>query len=316
MKKITLFFILVLALDQSIGLVLNNLYLRTTTGETGGLINYALKQQPDVLILGSSRACHHVSPAILQKKLSFSAFNAGIDGQDFLYAYMLFDLWTHSHSPPKVILLHVDPVSFDRRDGELQRTSVFSSYFDKSDRVREILLMRGNFEWIKYLSYSYRFNGKTLPILKNLMPHPQESFDGYSGLIGSIQLNATSMSNRNNFVISGNSRWDVKLRYLTELARYCSLNGTRLILFHSPQIGEDTTSLLAWSAWLERFLKPYPGCEYMDLSESYRQLFDGKRDLFKDASHLNSKGAEILTNLLADEIAKRIKAQPLQPPKL
>lgn len=96
MKRLFYFAILVIGLDRVIGFSLDRLYLRTESGESGGLINHALRQNPDILVLGSSRAKYHVSPDVLADKLSVSAYNAGIGGQDFLYAVMLLDLWGRS----------------------------------------------------------------------------------------------------------------------------------------------------------------------------------------------------------------------------
>ena len=307
MKRFLLLAILFVALDQTIGFMLNRLYLRTTTGEAGGLINCALRRDPEVLVLGSSRAKHHVSPAILRARLSASVFNAGINGHDFLYAIMLLDLWTRSHAPPKAILLHIDPESLSRSENELARTSVFAPYFGESARVRSILLMRGKYEWLKYLSYSYRFNGKVLPIIKNLASRPDEAFDGYIGLEGSLESGSTSVTDLGNGS-NGESVlfWDLKLSYLDDLARYCTVNGTRLILFHSPRFQEDTAALAAWSTRLSALRMFKEGVEFLDLSERTRELLTGRPDLFKDYSHLNSKGAEIFSTLLADEIAARI----------
>jgi hypothetical protein len=307
MKRFVLFAILIVALDQTIGFVLKRLYLRTTSGEAGGLINCALRHDPDVLVLGSSRAKHHVSPAILRARLSASVFNAGINGQDFLYAIMLLDLWTRSHAPPKAILLHVDLQSLSRSENELDRTSVFSAYFGESERVRSILLTRGKYEWLKYLSSSYRFNGKVLPIIKNLASRPDEAFDGYIGLEGSLAPGSAPVTH------SGNGSnwesvpfWDLKLGYLDELARYCKANGTRLLLFHSPIFQEDPAALAAWSTRLSALHLSQEGIEFLDLAERTRELLAGRPYLFKDNFHLNSKGAEIFSTILADEIAARI----------
>ena len=84
-------------------------------------------------------------PAVLGHKLLLTAFNAGIDGQDFLYAMMLFDLWQRSNAPPEAIVLNVDSDSFEKADDELQRASVFSFYYDDSPLVRRIpALVRGH----------------------------------------------------------------------------------------------------------------------------------------------------------------------------
>src|SRR5256885_4094904 len=105
---------LIVIIDIALGASLGRLYRKTHTGESGGLINDALSRDAQVLLLGSSRMRHHGMPAVLNRKLSLTAFNAGMDGQDFLYAMMLFDLWQRSHAPPNSIVLNIDPDSFQR----------------------------------------------------------------------------------------------------------------------------------------------------------------------------------------------------------
>ncbi|UVT19569.1 MAG: hypothetical protein H8K03_17525 [Nitrospira sp.] len=246
-------------------------------------------------------------PAILQERLSASVFNAGIDGHGFLYAIMLLDLWTHSHAPPKAILLHVDPTSLTYSEEELARTSVFSGHFGHSDRVRSILLMRGKYEWLKYLSSSYRFNGKVLPIIKNLTTRQDDTFDGFIGLEGSLESGAIpGADSRESLSEYSATFWDLKLDYLSELARYCKMNGTRLILFHSPRFQEDPTALAAWSQRLSALHLSYDGVEFLDLSERTHKLLAGRPGLFKDIAHLNAKGAEVFSTLLAEEVGNRI----------
>src|ERR1051326_2702009 len=158
---------LIVIMDFAIGASLGRLYRRTHTGESGGLINDALSRQVQVLLLGSSRMRHHAMPVVLNRKLSLTAYNAGMDGQDFLYAVMLFDLWQRSNAPPKAIILNIDADSFQKSDEELQRAGVFSFYYDDSPLVRQILNERSRFERMKFLSRAYRANGKVLAIAKS-----------------------------------------------------------------------------------------------------------------------------------------------------
>src|SRR3954470_3931158 len=123
---------LIVIIDITAGASFGWLYRKTRTGESGGAINDALTRHAQVLLLGSSRMRHHGMPAVLKRNLSLTAFNAGMDGQDFLYAVMLFDLWQRSNPPPKAIVLNIDADSFQKSDEELQRAGVFSFYYDNS----------------------------------------------------------------------------------------------------------------------------------------------------------------------------------------
>jgi hypothetical protein len=300
---------LILILDIALGVSLDRLYRKTRTGESGGFINDALSRRGQVLLLGSSRMRHHAMPAVLNRKLSLTAFNAGMDGQDFLYAVMLFDLWQRSNSPPKAIVLNIDPDSFEKSDEELQRAGVFSFYYDDSSLVRQILNQRSRFERLKFLSRAYRANGKVLAIAKNLFAHPALDFDGFEPLSGS--LSPQTVAAQCEAIPTSNEFWSLKVQCFNRLADYCTKHGTRLVLVQSPRYREDPRLHDNWVNVLSQFLVNYPDVEFVDLSTcAHPDVFRDKPELFKDGSHLNVHGAEIFTTMLADAL------QPTLNPKL
>jgi hypothetical protein len=317
-RKLVLFAALVIGIDQVSGYGLDSLYRRTTSGEVGGgLINLALVQDPDILVLGSSRAQHHISPAILRDDLSMTVFNAGVNGQDFLYAVMLLDLWTRSHRPPAAIVVNMDSRSLLKSGEELDRASVFGPYFDDSRTVQQILLMRGRYARLKYLSYAYRFNGKVLPILKNLVIRPAPGFDGYLPLGGSLAgmrlpaNGADEGQEARDAGIDGTEKsrtfWDFKLGHLEEIATYCRKNGTRLFLVTGPVL-KSNPEWAAAAQQLSSLPSRYPGVEFLDLSErTHPEAFAGQPQLYADNTHLNARGAAVFSHLLADEIAGRMR---------
>src|SRR5689334_19984371 len=120
MKRVVVFALLVAALDLAIGRAFDHLYRRTFSGERGGLTNYALTKDADLLVLGSSRAQYQVMPSVLHQRLSLAAFNAGLKGHDFLYSVLFFDLWRRIHAAPQATLIQVDIESLLERATELQ----------------------------------------------------------------------------------------------------------------------------------------------------------------------------------------------------
>ena len=309
LKAVLCFAILAVLLDVATGAALHQLYRRTKTGEAGGSINYAISREAQVLLLGSSRMKHHAVPSVLSQRLSMNVFNAAIDGHDFLYALMLMDLWKRTNTPPRIIILHVDPNSFNRVESELQKTAVFSFYFDESRMVREILCRRSPFERIKYFSRCYRANGKVLPIIKNLFVHPDSRFDGFEALSGTLppSLPKTPFTQAS-VQVKTTEFWDLKIRCFEALVDYCRQNGTCLFLVHSPRYREGQMVHDAWVNELSKFLVAYPEVEFIDISEfTYPEIFAGKPGLFKDESHLNGEGAKIFSELLATALKARMK---------
>jgi hypothetical protein len=299
---------LIIIIDMALGASLDRLYRKTRTGETGGLINDALSRHAQVLLLGSSRMRHHAMPAILNRKLSLRPYNAGMDGQDFLYAMMLFDLWQRSNAPPKAIVLNVDADSFQKSDDELQRAGIFSFYYDDSSLVRKILNERSRFERLKFLSRAYRANGKVLAIAKNLFTHTDPDFDGFEPLSGCLSPQTVAAPCESIKTLT--QFWPVKVECFKWLADYCTKHGTRLVLVQSPRYREDLHAHDAWVNVLTQFLASYPDVEFVDLSNcAHPDVFRDKPELFKDGSHLNAHGAEIFSIMLAE--ALQTKSHPL-----
>jgi hypothetical protein len=292
---------LIVIMDMALGASLGWLYRKTHTGESGGLINDALSRHAQVLLLGSSRMRHHAMPAVLNRKLSLTAFNAGMDGQDFLYAVMLFDLWQRSNAPPKAIVLNIDPDSFQKSDEELQRAGVLSFYYGDSPLVRQILNQRSRFERLKFLSRAYRANGKVFAIGKNLFTHPAPDFDGFEPLSGCLAPQTVGAQCES--IPTSTEFWSLKVECFKRLADYCTKHGTRLVLVQSPRYREDPRAHDAWVNVLSQFLASYPEVEFVDLSTcAHPDVFRDKAELFKDGSHLNAHGAEIFSTILAEAL--------------
>jgi hypothetical protein len=308
MKGALIFVVLAAALDCAIGAGLERVQRRTLAGEaSGGLINQALSRDVDVLVLGSSRARHHLSPEVLQQELSLSVFNAGANGHDLLYAVMLFDLWRRSHSAPTAVLLHVDPKSFVRFEPELERASAFAPYLEDSEIVREVLSLRGPFQSLKQLSAAYRFNGKVLPIFRNAFVRADESA-GFHGLPGSLDpAQVPDPPERNSRQMETEPFWSPKILHLEKLVLHCASSGTRVFLVHSARYRRDARSHAAWVRRVRDLAANYPNVEFVEVSEvSHPELFAGRPELFRDESHMNRQGAEIFSRVLARTLRSRM----------
>jgi hypothetical protein len=309
------FIAIIVALDTGIAEVLSSLYTMTSTGESGGMINYALTRKDEVLILGSSRAKHHINPQIISEKLSMTVFNAGINGHDFLFAAMFMDLWKQHNPAPRVLIVHVDSGSFVKNEVELQKTKIFSLYIDQSQFVRRIILGSGPFEPLKYLSRSYRFNGKVLPIIKGQFVRPDARYNGYEGLNGIMPPPVARAEALDSFSAKSTSAraepfWTLKLDCLENLISYCNQNGTLLILVHSPIFDENPAENAMWSDKLQRVIANRQGVYFINIADFlYPAAFSHRNDLYYDKSHLNAKGAGVFTSLLADRLLDCLEIQ-------
>jgi len=150
MRNILIFTVLLFSFDRGLASILERIHDNTKRGEGAGLVNFALEQSPQMLILGSSRAKHHLDPSILAARTSMTTFNCGINGQGLLYAIMFFDLWAKDHPAPKAILLNVDSNSFQWSEEELAKVGSFMPFLHENAEVDRILMERSPFESFKF----------------------------------------------------------------------------------------------------------------------------------------------------------------------
>ena len=311
MKRVIVFAVLVVLMDRGLGSVLARIQRQSFTGDHGGLLNYALTQEPQVLVLGSSRAQFHIMPSVLTKELGLTAYNAGLKGQDFLYSVMLYDLWKRRRPPPKILVLTIDIESLIPRETEINAAHIVAVYLDESPLVREILYSGSPFKRFQYLSSTYRFNGAVLSLAKHAFSRPPPSYDGFpvgAGVLDPAKeigvLNALDQD-RTAAEMAHVPFSPQKLGYLRALAEETARNGTRFFLVHTPIFRQDEAAHRVWVGKLQATLAGMPGVQFVDLCiTTHPELFT-RPELYYNLNHLNAAGAEILTRLLAEEIKKR-----------
>lgn len=302
MKTLLRFCLLLVVLDVVAGFGLERLFFRTTTGEGGGLLNLAVSETPDILVLGSSRAKHHVMPSILGPRLSGRVFNAGINGHGFLYSALLVELRRARGQPvPALTLLHVDAHSLQDTEDELQKIGVFSFYVDESPPIAEVVFGRTEYERVKYFSRAYRANGKVFSIARNMLREAPAGFDGFEPLDGALPVDSHQGPRTPTTSPFVSER---KARLFARLVETVEKGGGRLIVIHSPEYQEDADLHARWLTELRPFLAKYPQVRFAEVSEfSHPEVFQGHPELFRDESHLNREGARRYSTILAEVIA-------------
>lgn len=165
------------ALDRGIGLALSRVFERLETGAQVGLANYAIRQtDAQIVVFGSSRAVYHVDPAVLERELGLTAFNAGSPGQSIRYARAIEAMLLDNGSRARLFLLHVDPKNLWGDRQGLQRLAPF---YGRNPAVDALLEATSPTARWKLQVASYRYNSLLLPMLGNLLrdrPSPGNGF--------------------------------------------------------------------------------------------------------------------------------------------
>ncbi|NQU26218.1 MAG: hypothetical protein HQ567_33440 [Candidatus Nealsonbacteria bacterium] len=284
-----------LAIDQGFGVLLKRVLPQVKKGQNVGLVNVALDHsEADIFIFGSSRAQHHIMPAVLTKELGCSAFNAGCNGQGILYHHILARLMLARDSNTRLFILNVDPGSF--YVPQYQRALVLAPYLEEDPVVRELIVCAAEpYGEFKAHSSTWRFNSIALPIvLRALSSNPEPDTDGFVPLFGDFKEIKPREANAKFYD-------DVVERH-RQFIRDARNHGVAVVFVVGPCFDRDHSYPKGMDTIAKLAREEDVSVLYLDERE-YPVFCD--KAYYRDRGHLNAEGAEKLTQLLAKQLKKQ-----------
>jgi hypothetical protein len=299
-----LFVLFLAGLDLALGAICGRVFARQTTGASGGLANRAIAEHAPLLMLGSSRAQHHLDPEILGAAAGLRAWNAGADGQGLYYACSLLDL-VEAEAVPRLVIWSLDRKDFDpkQRPSQLQRLSVLLPHYPESPRLREFWNAQGYEARLKVQVRTYRFNSLVLPMLASLWSSSAEG----NGFVPIPAREGGPPAFAEGEVYASPDQ-----RALAALAGALSLlsaRGSTVVLLTTPRWSPGDPPAAFYDAVdgeVERRVSGLPRVVFWRMDEAALPAF---RDaaLFADAGHLNAEGARRFSTRIAERLRAEIR---------
>ncbi|NQU22336.1 MAG: hypothetical protein HQ567_13735 [Candidatus Nealsonbacteria bacterium] len=284
-----------LVIDQGLGFLLQKALPRVKVGQTVGQVNVALDHAgADVLIFGSSRAQHHIMPAVLTDEFGCSAFNAGCDGQGILYHRILARLAIARGSNARLFILNVDPSDFYKP--EFPRALVLAPYLEEDPLARELVARAAEpYGELKTHCRTWRFNSIALPIaLRMFASNPEPACDGFvpfSGDYREVEFRHTKADFHEEVV-------QQQRQFIADARSH----GIAVALVVGPRFRRDPHYAKGLDA-IARLAREEDVC-VLYLDDRRYPVFCNKA-YYRDHAHLNAEGAMILTHLIASELRER-----------
>lgn len=292
---IALFFVIIFIIDRAAGYTFAYMYENTKGGETKIRHHITNELSEDLLIFGSSRASHHYNPQILTDSLHLSSYNCGRDGKGIILFYGWWQL-IQQYYRPKVIICDINP-SYDLfvcEDNNKFLGDLKVSY-DKAN-VSSIFKDVDALENYKMMSHLYRHNSYFITTVVNFI-HPRQMYNGngYAPLQGDVNMMQIRKDDKGKDAkqIQIDS---LKISYLNKLID--EADGVQLIFAVSP----------IWYGFSAEELQPIVeicrkrNIPLIDFSNNPKYVHNN--DLFKDGTHLNSRGADEYTKDFITELKR------------
>ena len=297
MKKyigyIVLLFAIVLAIDFGFGKVCDYLNAHAKGGATKQMYDLCMKDQYDILIMGSSRAHHHYVPQIMEDSLGMSCYNAGVDGNGIILMTGIYRMITQRYQP-KLIIYDVEQ-AFDlflyKADNNCTRYLAAQKPFYNQPGISQIFKDVSKEEYYKAHSGLCRYNSVSIPLFIDYLSFRPMDSKGYSPMNGKMEKEPEKRDTKGSPVIDS-----LKLQYMYDFIKDVSEKGIPLIIVVSPKYGVvDSCDFEPIKELCDAYHVPFVDY-YAD------QEFMTHKEWFKEPMHLNDEGARRFTERLVGEI--------------
>ena len=316
MKKIFIYIaallLSVFVLDRAGAFLLDKLSAKVMNGETGGKINHylSLNNTPALIIVGPSAPTYQINPA----NFLVNTYNIGHSNTDDCFQAGLLSILEQANKLPKNILLYINPELYN----SVKADSTFHSpdanklkgFYGKNELVTKYINQISKNEKYKYFFHLSNYNNRVINIFKNLLVTQNGNYpkNGYSPLPASAYDSiTTSLDYERQKAMEAKAPPLVfnpySTRYLTECINICKRNHVNLIVFNLPYYGDFVTPpvIKQASIYVDSLLSANQ-ITHFNFRSQLLNLPISSPSMWKDASHLNEKGAKIESSAIAKAI--------------
>jgi hypothetical protein len=291
-KKLLIFIVLVIILDQALGRQLEHVFYNLRSGRFG-VINLAVDTKADILILGDSKAHHNYIPRLIRDNLDLSCYNLGADGMNVIYHYILVNHIINYYRPT-LIIYDVSGKEFNDKYFDPSKFSILMPYAKNCRSALDIIKKEDSFIDIKLLSRLYPFNQNLHSIFLHGLIAPRIT-KGYEPLHGTDLVK--ELKNKKNGTSSKIDENDILKFAFKALLDIVAEQKIPIVLINSPVWDfDDYYRLYNFPQNILNTLKGYEAELFIIQKDKYPQL--NEEWLFKDSSHLNHHGAIIFSKIV------------------
>ena len=298
-----MFAFICLLTDRVIGVISDYLVEHAKNSETAKLYNICERCTDNLLIFGTSRGIFHYDTKIFEDSLKISCYNCGLSGYGSVFFNGLYKIICQRYTP-KYIIYDVAPFAdyLVKKEDNSKFLGPLKRYRDYPGIGDILEFVADPSEIIKTYSYMYRYNSKFCMMIIDNLKSDSDYDKGYKGFVpkeGIIENDVkwTKDSEDKTF----EHYFDpVRKKLFDDFVEDCINNGTKLLFCVSPWYKRKTDESFDYAKLVaHKYGIPFIN-HYNDT------MLNTHREYFYDPLHLNKKGAEQYSRIIAHEIKKYI----------
>lgn len=279
------FFVIVLIIDVGFGKMCDYMNAHSKGGLSKQTYDLCMKDQYDILIMGSSRAHHHYDPQIIEDSLGMSCYNAGCDGNGIILMYGIYQMIINRYKPNLIIYdveQAFDLYEYKNDNNRTRYLALLKPYHDQIG-IDQVFKDVSEKEYYKTYSGFCRYNSVSISLLIDYLKKRHIDEKGYSPLSGEIKTEPEKQAPIPQVIDS------VKLNYMQKFISDVVSREIPLIIVASPKYGvTNSNDLQPIKSICDKYNVPFADY-YAD------SVFMAHKEWFKEPMHLNNVGARVFT---------------------
>lgn len=288
---------------------------------------YSQEENIDYLFVGSSHCYRSVVPTIADEKLGGHSFNCGSSAQKLDGSLVLVKEVLKNNCPKEIVLdvyyEMIDTIPHSERE-ELTSTYALADYMPFSvNKVMYLLnasssdyyfnsFIIGRRNWRKLFDFDYIreiWNKKHQKEYKEYEWAKSEFDEGYYAERGYVAFEGQVENvedNTDSIRIDIDKFTDEWKAELDEIIQICKDKGIKLTVVAAPLPDKTLSRIENYTDYMKYIseLLTSKNVSYFDFNNDELKIKELDESCFMDGDHLNSKGAEIYTEVLADCLLK------------
>ena len=269
------------------------------------------KINSDIIVLGSSRASGQFNSRILEEKLGYSTYNLGIGGGKIILEEARWNSYLKFNNPPKILIQNIDIFSSRPENGIVSKRQ-FLPFLSECTVSASLEKIDPNVFYESIIPL-YKYRGLRKDVVKGIKSFFYKS-------------QTTSLASKNGY-IPFDKKWnnefdeyksknktaefnweDVKvgIEFLEKLIIDCQKRGIKIFLVHAPMYIE-LQRIMPQKTQYDSIIKKISQDYQIDFLDYSNDSLCYSKDYFYNGLHLNSHGANLFTQKLADTLAVILK---------
>ena len=266
---------------------------------------YQSKINADLIINGSSRAFRMVDPKIMDSVLHVNSYNLGMNGWTFGMQYARFKIYLQHNSKPKYVIQNIDLSIFEKRK-DLRYHLQFLPYLSDSIILNNTNQYEGRFTFPELYFPMFKYNNKSDIIMDGVLSYfgkgqKSPKYKGY--LPKETPFDEKNWADTKKSIPNGklDTFEDETKHQILEYIKFCKQNDIKLIFEFAPFYQPLFLLNLNRNDVLDT-IKKYARDNDIPFLDYSQDTLGNSKQYFYNAFHLNKKGSEIFTSMLANDV--------------